>query len=190
MNPCDYMAETHTSATNEGFISHWAWLSGSRDVQLFGLLHTDLCNVPLFLLPRVELQIKLPKSPPSFYLMNKSADSKTTFKFLDAYLMVGRVQPNPLIPLAHEMSLAEWALARYNITRVDLRTFIISAESKSQDIDNAVLRPIPNRLVFTMIKIADVNGLFDTNPYKFRHHDISEYSFYGTGSVCLSRVSL
>ena len=38
MNPCVPMAEAHTSATNERFISRWARLSGSRDVKHFGLL--------------------------------------------------------------------------------------------------------------------------------------------------------
>jgi len=52
MQPSDSTAETHTSATNDGFITRWSRLSGSRDVQLVGFLHTDLCNVPLFLLPK------------------------------------------------------------------------------------------------------------------------------------------
>ena len=56
MKPSDPTAETHTSATNDGFIARWSRLSGSRDVQLFGRLHTDLCNVLLFLLPRVSLR--------------------------------------------------------------------------------------------------------------------------------------
>jgi hypothetical protein len=92
MNSCDPMAETRTSATNDGFIASWSRLIGSRDLQIFGRLHTVLCNVPLFLLPKVQLQIKMTKARPSFYLMNKTADTKTTFKFLDAYLVVRRVQ--------------------------------------------------------------------------------------------------
>ena len=70
MQPCDPTAEMHTYTNNDGFIARWSKLSVSRDVQLFGRLHTDLCNLPLFLLPRVPLQIKLTKARPSFYLMN------------------------------------------------------------------------------------------------------------------------
>ena len=88
MNSCESMAETQTSVTDDGFIARWARLSGNRDVQLFGRLHADLCNVPLFLLPKVQLQIKLTKARQSFYLMKKTADTKIIFKFLDAYLMV------------------------------------------------------------------------------------------------------
>ena len=71
MQPNDLKAETHTSATNDGFIVRRNRQSGSRDVQLLELLHTNLCNVPIFLLTRLPLQIKLTKARPSFYLMKK-----------------------------------------------------------------------------------------------------------------------
>ena len=32
-----------------------------------------------------------------------------------------------------------------------------------------------------MIKNADFNGSVETNPYKFRHYDIIEFSFYMNG---------
>ena len=105
MLPCDPIAETHTSATNDGSVTRCSRLSVSRDVQIFGRLHTDLYNVPLFLLPNVQLQIRLTKARPSFYLMNKTADTKTIFKFLDDYLMVRRLQPNHLILSAEETAL-------------------------------------------------------------------------------------
>jgi len=139
MQPSDPTAETHTSVTNNGFIARWSRLSGSRDVQLLGRLHTDLCNVPLFLQPRVPIQIKLTKARPSFYLMNKSAVTKTNFNFLDAYLLVRRVQPNPAILEVHEKALEKGTLERYNMTRVDLKTLSFSVGSKSRSIDNAML---------------------------------------------------
>jgi len=76
MQPSHPTAETHTS---DGFIARWSRMSGSRDVQLLGRLHTFIFNVPLFLLPIVPLQIKLTKTRLCFYLMNKSADTKSNF---------------------------------------------------------------------------------------------------------------
>ena len=80
MNTCDPMSDTNTTSTHEVFIASWSMVTGSSDVQLFGQLHTDLSNVPLFVLPGVKLQIELTKDRPSFYLMNKTADSN--FKYL------------------------------------------------------------------------------------------------------------
>jgi len=67
------------------------------------------------------------------------------------------------------------------MTRVDLKTFTFSAWCKSRSIDNAVLGPLPKRLLFTMIKNTEFNGSVDTNPYKFRHYDISLFSLYVNG---------
>jgi hypothetical protein len=91
------------------------------------------------------------------------------------------VQLNPAILEAQEKALEKGALAQYNMTRVDLKTFTFSAGSKSRSIDNAVLGPLPKRLLFTVIKNTDFNGSVDTNPYKFRHYDISEFSLYVNG---------
>jgi hypothetical protein len=74
-------------------------------------------------------------------------------------------------------ALSQGALARYNITRVDLKTFTFSAGSNSRFIDNSVLGPLPKGMLFTILKNADFSGSVDTNPYKFRHYDISEFSF-------------
>ena len=94
--------------------------------------------------------------------------------------MVRSVQPKPLILSAHDKALTKGALARYNITRVDLKTFTFSDGTISRPIDNAVLGPLPKRLLFTMIMNADFNGSVNTNPYKFRNY-ISEFSLYVNG---------
>ena len=73
--------------------------------------------------------------------MNKSADTKTTFKFLDAYLLVRRVQLNPAIMEYQEKALEKGALARHNMSRLDLKTFTFSAGSISRFVDNEQLGP-------------------------------------------------
>ena len=77
-------------------------------------------------------------------MMSKEDDSKTSFKFLDAQLLVKRVKYDPVMLLAHNATLNTGALARYNVTRVELKTFTFSAVSKSLSIDNAVLGTSPN----------------------------------------------
>jgi len=90
MQPSDPSAENRTAKSNRGFITRWKRLSANREVQR----HSHICNVNLYLLPGVRLQIPLTKGRHSFYLMNKSVDSKTVFKFLDAQLLVRRIRPN------------------------------------------------------------------------------------------------
>jgi hypothetical protein len=94
---------------------------------MYGRLHSDICNVPLYLLPCVRLQIKPTKAKSSFNLMNKSNDSKTIFKFLEAKLIVNRVWSNPEILIAHHEALNAGYQARYNLIRVELMSFTFSS---------------------------------------------------------------
>ena len=75
--------------------------------------------------------------------MNKDAEAKTFFKFIDAYLLVNHVKPNPRFLLAHNETLAKVALARYNLTSVELKNFTFSSGAQFLSIDNALLGPVP-----------------------------------------------
>jgi len=180
MLPSNPTSATVTAVTNGISSVAGINLTPVIELQLFGRLHSDLFNVPLVLLPDVSLQIRLKKARPSFYMMSKKADSNTTFKFLDAQLLVKRVKPETVTLLAHTATLNTGALARYNMTRVELKTFTFSAGSQSLSTDNAVLGPVPKRLLFTMVKNADFIGTMDTNPYKFQHY-ISDFSLFVNG---------
>jgi hypothetical protein len=127
------------------------------------------------------MQIKLTKAKPSFYLMNKDAETKTVFKFLDAQLLVNRVRRSPSLLLAHNIALEKGALARYNMTRVELKSFTFSSGAQSLSIDNAVLGTIPKRLLFTMVKNTEFLGSVTTNPYHFRHYDLSSFELNVNG---------
>jgi len=107
--------------------------------------------------------------------MNKDAESKTFFKYIDANLLVNRVKPHRKVLLAHNETLAKGALARYNLTSVELKTFTFSSGAQSLTIDNAVLRPVPKRLLFTMVKNTDFLGSQNTNPFHFRHYDLRSF---------------
>ena len=170
--PCD---PTAADTKNKGFITRWDRIKQSKEVQLYDRIHSDICNVPLYLIPGVRMQIRLTKTKSSIYLMNK-ADSTTVFKFLDAKLLVNCVRPSPSFLLAHNTTLARSALARSNLTRVELKTYTFSSGSQSLSIDNAVLGPLPKRLLFTMVKNADFLGSVTTNPCNFRHYDLSSFA--------------
>ena len=138
----------------------------------------------------VSLQIKLTKDRLCFYMMSKVADSETEFRFLDAQLLVKGVKPDPVMLIDHTSTYKAGALARYNATNVERKTFTFSAVSNYLSIDKADLDPVPKRLIFTMVKNADFIVSMDTNPYKFRHYDISDYSLFVNENSSLTRAYL
>jgi len=74
---------------------------------LSGRIHNDICNVPLYPFPGFRLQIKLTKAKSIFYLIERNAESKMVFKFLDAQDFVNLVKPSPLLVLANNATLAK-----------------------------------------------------------------------------------
>ena len=96
--------------------------------------------------------------------MNRDPESKVVFKFLDAKLLVNRVRSSPSILVAHETTFGHNVKARYNMTRVELKTFTFSGGSQSLSIDNAVLGILPKRLLFTMVKKLGLSGLDGHKP--------------------------
>jgi len=113
--------------------------------------------------------------------MSTNADSTTKFQFLEAYLIVNRIRANSSYLIAHNTTLAKRSLARYNLTRVELKTFTFSHGKKSLSIDNAVLGQLPKRLLFTIIKNKDFTGSLDNNPFYFSHFNLNHFTLLCNG---------
>jgi len=73
--------ENMTVTTNAVFITRWNRLSSSSEVPLFDRLNSDICNMPLYLLPGVRFQIRFTNARPKFCLKNKSVDYKPFSNF-------------------------------------------------------------------------------------------------------------
>jgi hypothetical protein len=117
--------------------------------------------------------MKLPRDNPTFCLMNTKADATTKFQFLEAYLIIIRVCPILKYLRAHNTVLSKGLLKKYNLTKFELKLFMFSSGSKYLYIDNAVLRQLPKRLLFTMLKNKDFMVFFKKKRF-----------IYYTDSVC------
>ena len=96
--------------------------------------------------------------------MNSNPDTKTTFKFLDAELVVRRIRPSSKIFVAHNEVLSKGIHAIYNLTRVELKTFTYAGGPQALSINDAVLGALPKRLIFTMVKDTDFLGSRNSTP--------------------------
>jgi hypothetical protein len=113
--------------------------------------------------------------------VNKDTASKTTFKFLEAKLLVNRIRPQPRQLIAHNTTLSKGWLARYNTTRVELKTFTFASGTQSLSIDNAIIGQLPKRILSTMVKNSDFLGTVESNPYRFSHYNLSNFAMYVNG---------
>ena len=72
---------------------------------MYGRIHSDICNVPPYLLSGVKIQIKLTKAKQAFFLLSNKAVSKVNFVFKEARLYVKRIRPNSTILTSHNDAL-------------------------------------------------------------------------------------
>jgi hypothetical protein len=93
----------NTDETNKRFIARWNNKTAKRSISTEYYIVT--CNIPTHLLPGIRKKIKLTKAKLNFFLLNKDADLKVVFKFLEAQLLVNRIRTNPANPLEHDTTL-------------------------------------------------------------------------------------
>ena len=67
------------------------------------------------------------------------------------------------------------------MTRVELKTFTFVGGHQTISIDNAVLGMLPKSLIFTTVKNTAFPGSRDSNPYNFRHYDLTNFTMYLNG---------
>jgi hypothetical protein len=187
MLPCDPTAAV-TATTNGASKVRWDKIKPSKDVELYGRIHSDICNVAQYLIPGVGLQIKFTQAHQNLFLINNDAASKTVFKFPDAKLLVNRIRPSPAQLIAHNTGLRQGCVAHCNITRVEVKIFTSASGKQSLSIDNAVLGLHPKRILITMLRKKDVLGYVDSNPYNFPHYNLNNFAMYVNGRS-LTRAS-
>jgi hypothetical protein len=166
--------------SNSGWKKRFEKSKNSKEIVMYGKLHGDIFNISTLMMPGVSIQIKLTKSKEAFYLLGESPDPKVKFQFLDASLYVRKIKPSPNILLAHSKALTK-TNARYDVTRVDVRSFTFGPGQRTLSIDNAVLGPLPKRLLFAMTGNTNFSGTPDTNPFDFKHYDIEQFAIYMNG---------
>jgi hypothetical protein len=103
--------------TNAGFISRFNKLKESQTIEMYGRIHSDIFNVPLYLLSGVKIQIDLTKAKEYFYLLSSKSDAKVKSQFIEAQLRVKRIRPSLAILAAHNETILKEFTCLINFTR-------------------------------------------------------------------------
>ena len=108
--------------------------------------------------------------------MSTKADSTTILQFHEAYLIINGIQRDSSYLIDHNTALAKGGLARYNLTRVELKTFTFPRTEIFLSFDNALLGQLPKRLLLTKIKNNGFAGSLATNPFYFNHFNLNHFT--------------
>ncbi|KAK3929539.1 hypothetical protein KUF71_003546 [Frankliniella fusca] len=152
----------------------------SREFEMMGPLHLDICNTDRLLLSNCTLRLKLTRSRDAFALM--SAKDTEKIKFLDVKLYVRRVNISPSVLLAHAQAL-EKSPAKYPVNRVDIKAVTIAQGMHSKTIDNPFMNQLPQRVIIGFLDNHSYNGGYARIPYYFQHFYLNYLQLHVDGQA-------
>ena len=126
------------------------------------------------------MRVRLVHSKDAFCLMDSINDGRFRINIKEATRIVRRVKIKPGILIAHANTLAK-ATAKYPITRVKVKTFMLHTGILPDTIDNAILGQLPKRIIIGFVDYRAFNGNRALNPFSFQHFDINYLSLYIDG---------
>lgn len=166
---------------NEGFLSRRELiLEGNGSIDMVTRLHSDLFNSDRYLLNGVDLNVKLMRNNPEFYIMKKD-NVKLDVRITNAILYVRKARINSDVLLAHSLAL-EKATAKYPIKRVVVNNYTISKNVLDFTSPSLSAGILPLRIIVGLVDSSAYNGNFLNNPYNFQHFNLREISLFLEGS--------
>jgi hypothetical protein len=153
----------------------------SREIELVGKLHLDFFNRPQYLLPGVNVSIKLTRAKDLFALTG-GGTCQPLIKLLSMRLQVRRAQIDMDVRRAHEVGLLKQN-AKYSFTRGDVISYSIAQGSLSHSKDGLFSGSlVPKFLVVGFVRTSAFNGTgLADSPFKFESFGLSSLGLYRNG---------
>jgi hypothetical protein len=164
------------SPTNKG---HLQRIPPQKSFELMGSINLGFFLQSKYMLPKVNLQLKLNRNKGSFYLMNFGT-SKAKLQFDSAILYVRRVAVLPAVIRAHEDGLAQ-RNAIYPYQRQAITNYTIGKGLVSDTREILVGSESPKLIVVGMVENIAFNGDVKKNPYNFQHFNINYMTLLKNG---------
>jgi hypothetical protein len=162
----------------ENFLTNAGWIQRSKDLasskinEVYGKLHCDMLNQPLYLLNNVDLRIKLTLNSEEFYMLCEKSESDCCVKILDARLYIKAITLNPALLLSHQLLLEENSMS-YFYKKVEMKTFTLYPGTQSCNLHNVSMGTLPRRLFFAMVDDECFSGVKNKPSLNFKHNFIT-----------------
>jgi hypothetical protein len=152
----------------------------------YGRLAVDFLNVDKYLLPGVELRLKLTRAQPEFCVYVTKAtlekDARYQVKLNSASLFVHKIEVAGDEYTRLERSLAVRP-AIYEYPEIIAKTYLVP-KGHNQMIEEDIFNAAPiRRLVVAMNQIPQITGTLDSNPYHYQKFDLSRVLLYREGQA-------
>jgi len=157
-----------------------AWFASSKSKEFVGALYLDMFSQSKYLLPGVNVRLKLTRSKTDFVLINSG--NKTVKMVLEqAILYVRKVKVSPNVLAAHEHGLTTAGNAIYPLQQTEMLSYTVDQGTKNHMQDNLLRGPLPKLLIFGMVSNDAFNGNMKKDPLSFDHFNLNYMALHRDG---------
>ena len=164
-----HMQDNAIAEENEGFKSRRLRIAESRVLEMCGRLHLDLFLQDKYLPNGIEMRLRLHRSPINFCLFG--VEGKV--EIVHAGFNVRTVDLLPVVANDLNQTIARQGM-KMPIRRVEVKTFTIPSGQRSKIEDHLFQGQLPKRIILGMVLNSDMNGDVGTNPFDFRHFNLTK----------------
>lgn len=158
---------------NTGLRQRNALITGGRTLDLIGGLHSDLFMQERFLLPDINVGIKLARQKHSYALISDDAAPDYKVNVLDCKLYVRKAKINPSAYLAHAKML-QTVTCKIPVRRTIVKAYGLPVGCRDNVNENVCSGQVPSKAFVTFVSNSNFNGQYSSSPYHFGHHNVTQ----------------
>jgi hypothetical protein len=178
-----------TTADNQVLKRRSDLIKSSKFVECESPLFVDMFMQDLFLIPGVNIKIRLTRAPANFCLMTGEGTAGKEYKIeiAEVILRIPKYYVNTSTRLSHESFLRN-NNAIYAFRRSEIRSFSIDRGSRTVLKDNISLTQSPTKILIAMLDTSALTGNYTKNPYNFQHFNVNYVNVIQEGRNLRSRI--
>lgn len=162
------MDDTDPSGRNSGLFLRAVHRTLSKELDLTGRLHVDICQQNRLILNGVHINIKLWQSSDPFRLLAKDGSENYKVRITEAALKVASVKVNPDVILS-QSDVIKASNALYPYSRSVIKTYSVPQGQFSFITDDVFQGEVAQQLIVGVVEAAAVHGTYVKTPFNFQH---------------------
>ena len=163
-------------AKNEGFMKRKKYFQGQK-IYFSMILHIDFFNSQKFLIPGVEVKLKLIRADDNFSIIS---NVEAKIKINKLQLKIRRVTLDPTVLSALESTLNNTPTV-YPLCKSVIKTHLINAGISNTQIGQIVRGKMPRSFILGFVNAKAYDGNRGKNPFVFENFDINNINILING---------
>ncbi|EGT45288.1 hypothetical protein CAEBREN_02108 [Caenorhabditis brenneri] len=162
--------------TSPGFQARCASIHKQGAIQVAANISIDLMNQPRVLLNCCNVKLTVYPNDSKFLIeaYNRAPTTEFQFKIKDVYALVNEFDLADGLSNALEAAVIEHKMIQYPLISSQVRSFYIEPNRLDAPANTLFTSKMPRRMFIGLVDAEAYNGSYETSPFNFKPHGISD----------------